>query len=563
MRLHTPIPRGESRSEVLNECVPSVRIGPVSASTNYPRASLLPSRRDILRAKTPRPLMNERPHIEDDTPLSRQILWPLLLAIAWGIGPALPALQQGQLLGHPYTDLYPSVWGLWLFAEAQPGLDSSTLMLGHPDGMGFAYSSPIKGWFATLLIPIFGLPSTWNLLLLMSRMATVISAWLAGRAWGLGERGALTAAAVYGCAPFFHGYAVEGIVEGTDGWTLALWAWSVGRQRTVLSAVFLALTAWSSWYLGICACLLTVLSSVERPRRLWSLAGLLLVFPTWWTFSQAFPARSPLPPEIRSAMGAPLQIPSPGIGEDFHFSAMTAWIGAATLLAALASRKQWLWLLLIPATLSLGVGPLYELPVLSDIRFPYRWHAATLALLALCAGATADKGVWGWMLAPIIIAEGMLTSPIEPIIPGSDPSVPAIYAEVDEPLLELPGPVALPPGEVNLSRPRARYLLYYQTFHGQPSPWVPDFNSVGVSSAAEHLDPYRSRDPVESLEELPIEASDIARLRDEGIGLVMIHRCELRDCGATRGARRLQIQLERLGAEVVADDGERCLLALP
>ena len=314
--------------------------------------------------------MNDtRPTIDPKGPWTT--LWPpVLLALLWSVGPAIPVLLNGQLIGHGQTDLYPSVWGLWTFATSQPSLLSETNLLGFPNGMGFAYSSPLKGWLAWPMIPIMGLPKAWNMLVLAARFATVITSWMAARAWGLGPRGAITAAAIYGCAPFFHGYAVEGIVEGTDGWTLALWAWALGRQRFALSALFLGITVWSSWYLGICACLLTVLSAWGDRRRLWSLAGLGLMLPQWFAFADAFPNRTPLPPEIRSQMGASLQIPSPGYKDGLQWSAMTAWVGGLTLIAALQSRTRWLWLVPIPAILSLGAGPWYDLPILSDIRFP-------------------------------------------------------------------------------------------------------------------------------------------------------------------------------------------------
>ena len=68
---------------------------------------------------------------------SRPPVWPAwLLAIAWGLLPALPTLMRGELLGHAYTDLYPSVWGLWLAAESWPGVVTSTHQLAFPDGMG-------------------------------------------------------------------------------------------------------------------------------------------------------------------------------------------------------------------------------------------------------------------------------------------------------------------------------------------------------------------------------------------------------------------------------------------
>ena len=104
-------------------------------------------------------------------------VWPIcILAVAWAVGPAIPALLASDLLGHGHTDLYPSVWGLWAFAEAQPGLPNRTDLLGFPQGMGYYYSSPIKGWLAALLLPIFSLPATWNLLVIAARLATVMTA---------------------------------------------------------------------------------------------------------------------------------------------------------------------------------------------------------------------------------------------------------------------------------------------------------------------------------------------------------------------------------------------------
>ena len=94
-------------------------------------------------------------------------------------------LLAGDLLGHGHTDLYPSVWGLWAFAEAQPGLPNRTELLGFPQGMGYYYSSPIKGWLAALLLPIFSLPATWNLLVIAARIATVMTGYGAARAWGV------------------------------------------------------------------------------------------------------------------------------------------------------------------------------------------------------------------------------------------------------------------------------------------------------------------------------------------------------------------------------------------
>lgn len=488
----------------------------------------------------------------------RPLLPPLLLALLWGLAPVLPALLRGELAGHPFTDLYPSVWGLWGFVEAQPGLPGRTDLLGFPDGMGFYYSSPLKGWLAWPLVPVIGLPATWNLLLVLARVGTVLASWAAARAWGFGLPGALAAAATFGASPFFHGYAVEGIVEGTDGWTLALWAWAVGRRRWRLSALFFGLTVLSSWYLGMVVCLLALLAGLWQRRAWWSFGGLAFALPGLWTFARAFPGAAPLDDVVRVAMGAALRVPTPGLVEGTSLFAINTYVGWLVLAAALAGSRRWSMLAILPALLSLGRGPIYELPVAELVRFPYRWHAGTLLLLSAAVAACADRWRLAW-LGPAIALEGLLLSPVEPVLPGAPAEIPAIYARVDAPLLEVPGPVARPPGERNPSRPRARYLLYYQTAHRQPSPWVPDFNSVGVVTRDAGLDALRIFDPVESRASPELADGAVADLSALGVVWLMVQRAEL---GPSR-ARRLLEGLQTQGASLVAVDEARWLLRLP
>ncbi|MFT5684474.1 MAG: hypothetical protein ACI8RZ_005415, partial [Myxococcota bacterium] len=423
-------------------------------------------------------------------------------------------------------------------------------------GIDFYYASPIKAALAWPLKELLGLTATWNLLCVLARMATVLCAYGAARAWGFSTTGALTAAAAYGCSPFFQGYAVEGITEGVDGWALALWAWAAGARRPALAAVGLALAVLSSWYLGAATCLLAVLAGL-KDRRLWlSLLGLLPVAPALVAFLGAQGTGAPLPDEIRAAMGASLQIPTPGMAEGLNPFAINAYVGFSLGLAALLSRSRYALAALVPMVLSLGVGPLYDLPVLEMMRFPYRWHAASLALLAAAAATTADARGWRW-LAPLIVAEGLLLSPIEPLLPGAPVEVPAIYAVVDAPLLEVPGPVSRPPGEINRSRPRSRYLLYYQTHHHQPSPWRPDLNGLGQTEQVDWLTPLRSWDPVEDMgEPEPITPAHLTAIRQAGVGLILVHRRELGGAGAD-----LVASLEAAGAIQVATDGERWLLS--
>ena len=229
----------------------------------------------------------------------------------------------------------------------------------------------------------------------------------------------------------------------------------------------------------------------------------------------------------RDNMGAKLQIPSPGWRPGLQPFAINTYVGGVALTAALASRTRWILAALIPALLSLGVGPIYDLPVAELVRFPYRWHAATLILLAPAVAITADRLRWGGLLAPLIVLEGLMLSPVEPLLPGASPEIPAYVAHIDGPVLEIPGPLAMPPGQVNRSRGRARYLMYHQTSHGQPSPWVPDFNSVGVTqtSTAAHLATLNGLDQLSG--EAPPTSIDWSVFEQMGVACVVIHHLRL------------------------------------
>lgn len=493
----------------------------------------------------------------------RWTLAALTLALLWGVGPALPPLLRGELIGHGLTDLYPSVWGLWHFVELGPGLPAHTHLLAAPDGMGFYYSSPIKGWLATAALPLLGLTGTFNLLTLAARVGTVLAAFAAGRAWGLGGAGALAAAAIYGCAPFFHGYAVEGIIEGTDGWTLALWAWAIGARRYGWATIALALTVLSSWYLGMAGCLLVLLAALRDRRALLSLAGVLLAVPALLRFIGAFPETAPLEDAVRLAMGASPGTWTPGVLPGLNPFAMTAFIGVGAVGLAAWARSPVALLALIPALLSTGWGPWYELPVLEMVRFPYRWHAATLAILALSAGRGVDRlPHLAGLAAPLLVLEGLLLSPVEPILPGAAAGHPQILSGVEGPVLDVPGPIALPPGEHNPSRRRARYLLYDQAEHGQPIAWRPDFNSVGVSDAgAGAAEPFVAWDRLVTPQDPPppLDPGALSGLESAGITTIVLHKSEL----GTPRLRALHDHLVAQGAQPLADDGERWLLRVP
>ncbi len=473
------------------------------------------------------------------------------LALAWAVLPALGPLWRGELIGHPYTDLYPAVWGLDWFVGQQPGLPSWCHALAAPEGMAFAYSSPLHGWVAWPLRAVLDLTATWNLTILLARGATVLAAWWAGRAWGLGRTGALVAAAVYGASPYFHGFAVEGIVEGTDGWALPLYLGAVALRRPVLAVVGFAAAVASSWYTAAVACVLALFLGPWA----WAAAGLGLVLasPLLAVFLGAFSGGAGVTAEVRSAMGASLSLARPGSLPGLSPFAMTTWLGLLAPVLALWGLRGHARALRIAgvgvvcAGVSLGVGPLFELPGWSSLRFPYRFHAGTLACVALLAGCGAERLRWGVWLAPLVVLEGLLLSPVEPLLPGAPAQVPALYQGLDgQVLLDIPGPVALPPGQLNPSRPRARWFLYAQTAHGLATPWAPDFNSVGATGREVGLEPVRALDP---LSRRPLPS---ALALPETIDHVVVHRSELR--GRADDVDRL---LRHDGWQLVAEDDAR------
>lgn len=489
----------------------------------------------------------------------RLALAALALALTWGLLPLLPAVWAGGIPGSPFTDLYPSVWGLgWFVTHAGEGLPTFAPELSAPAGMPFYFSSPLHGWLAVLTAPLLGTAGAYTLGIALARVATVWLAWWAGRGLGLDGPGALVLAASYGAAPFFHGYAVEGIIEGTDGWTLMLWVGAAARRRWGLAVLGAFTVVASSWYLAMVGVLLASGVALWRWRASASFGvGLLLALPLLLAFTGAFSGGAPLPDEIRAAMGTQLTLASPGVLEPLNPFAMTSWLGVLLPVLAAVSARRHPWLAVGAACFwlaSLGQGPLYDLPVWRSVRFPYRLHAGTLLLLGVLAGHTVDGWSRRWRLAvllgPLLALEGLLLSPIEPVVPTAPVGAPAAYRAVprDAVLLAMPGPLALPPGTPNPSRPRARYLLYGLGEAGLRSPWAFDFNSVGTA-ATEHpvLTAARSWDRKADLPRRPLE---VDQLRDASIDFVALHE---RDLGQ-RATDQLRRSLVEQGCTVLVEE---------
>lgn len=475
----------------------------------------------------------------------------VLVALAWAVLPLLPALLRGELPGSPHTDLYPSVWGLDVFIRGLPGFVTHTDRMGAPEGIGFYYSSPIHGLVGWPLHALAGADVAYIGTLLLARAATVWLCWEWLVDLDRPPLAALAGALLYGASPFFHGYTAEGIVEGSDGWTLALWAWMVSAHRPIASALALGLCIVSSWYLGMVACFFAAFASLRLPTARWSLLGLLVALPAWFAFSGAFGGNAPLPDEVRTAMGAPLAVATPWFVASTPF-AINSFVGVSAIVLGVLNRHRspvFAAGALLCFVLSTGRGPWWGLPVLELVRFPYRWHAGTL----LCLAALLSAADLRTPLTFLPWLEGLLLGPIHPVVPGAPRELPAIYDTVSPTvLLELPGPLALPPGEPNPSRPRARWLLYAQLRTRATSPWTLDFNGIARDGDASWLEGFRSWDRALRAAPLPI---DLSGARDAGVHQALVHR-EL--YGAERAAG-LEAALVEAGAFLAEDDGARAL----
>ena len=396
--------------------------------------------------------------------------------------------------------------------------------LGLSRGHGFLLFQPPPRLDGFPLLPLLGIEWTWNGLLIGNRVAGVGVAFWCARGWGLHRGGALVAAAVYGCSPFFHGYAVEGIAEGQLSWALPLWLGWVGRGQHRWAGLGFALTVLGSWYMAASACLIAVVI----PRQSWRsvLTGLVLASPAVYAFLGAFPERELLDPHVRAAMGSQMGAWEPGIASGLNPFAKTSWIGFGVAALVLLQARHTPRLLVAAVGLwwlSMGQPLTADLPLFGSLRFPYRLHAATLVLLAYIAGQCADRFERGTLFAFVIAAEALLLSPIEPLLPRAESTQPGVYRGIEgTTLLDIPGPIAMAPGIHNPSRPRARHFLYGQLAHGMGTPWAPDFNSIGTSAEEpSYLESVRGYDP-----HWPLHTDEALSIPEQ-IDFVVIHPQEL------------------------------------
>ncbi|MBM74740.1 MAG: hypothetical protein CMK59_05020 [Proteobacteria bacterium] len=466
----------------------------------------------------------------------------LLLSLLWGLAPCVPSLIHGEAIGMHHTDLFPALWSLWAWGMPDTSWTQTTL-LGHPSGMGWFPPSVIRAFLAQMLIPFASLTSIFNFFVISSRLACILLSYWAARQWKWSQTGGFACAVLFGCSPMLHGFALEGIIEAMDAWTIPLWLGCVARGNRILTAFSFALLIISSWYTAACGMLILCMLLIFKREAAWSVLGILICGPIIYSFTQAWPVIQPFSSEISGQMSLHIQAPQP-----FWISNSTLGItGSCSLIASvfvLKVRSVKLLLLALPILLSFGF--FHQLPIVNLMRFPYRWHLATLVIFcALLAPAVKDRAWLVWL----IFAEQLLLSPIAPILPSSKVDIPDIYQLVDKPLLHIPGPYAQPAGVSNPSRMRASEFLLAQTMHQQPLINRGDFNGLESKSNDWWLswDPLSKQPPI-----IPAQTD----LRENT--LILIQQGWL-----GKRSERLEQHLTELGSVLIERDRMRSLWLVP
>jgi hypothetical protein len=482
-----------------------------------------------------------------------QKIWPL--AILLGGLPIIPALISGQLAGSAYTDLFPAVWSLWAFAQEFPSL-GHTELLNAPYGMGWYPQSLFSSILALPLVSILPLAVVYCICLWLPRTATLILTYKAAKSWGFSDNGALFAAFTFGCSPIFYGFAWEGIIEGVHVWTIPLWLWMVAEKRPLAIAVSFFLCILSSWYIAAVCCLILVLGiRVEKmPHSGW---GLLMALPFVWLFFQAFPEIQQTPFTIRNSHSLSLVPPIPHFLQDsqviFGQSNYFGWTLLGLLIAY--GRRQMAWLI-FPLCLGLGLPWLSDLPLLSSLRFPYRWQVGSL-VIALYALAPYLRGKVPNWLPWLVLAEYTLLSPFSPVLPQTPLKTPDFPQTLNGPVLNIPTWIERAPGELNPSKLRAKAIYTAQFIHKQPIADAPHFNGLSnVDSAVPRS--FFSFDPYGLNDNDKLSKMDLHTLEELDIEFILIHLPLLPE----KRSERLQLELLELGMNPIHKTDDHILYQL-
>ncbi|MEN9786783.1 MAG: hypothetical protein RLZZ299_2047 [Pseudomonadota bacterium] len=511
-------------------------------------------------AVVPRPATSLAGHV---APPGAGWVWIATFALAWGLAPVVPFLGGTALAGHPSDALYTH---------------ASTFAHHLRD----APEEGVRSWIAWLVMPLgasLGAPTAWAAGMALARFATVLCAWSAARAWGLGRTGAILAATAWGASPLFHAAHATGDVDSWDAtpFMVALWVlrrprglgarhgpgtWLEQAARVMVAAGALAwaLASRNAWgAVGASAIALAGVGAGVAGRRELAMRCALTVL-LGIALARGLGLLSPAPVADAARMHASWHPtwPTPSWIQPVWTARGVPFAGTLLLLAAaVVGRVPFVatWAL-VAAVLATGEGPWYDLPLLRDVSEPWRWLLVSHAALCWLAGHALDawterpsmrgaaRRPWLAPLAVVPWIETSAWSPVPLVLPAAPAEVPAMYDAVRGPaLLDVPGPQ--PAGTAGFT-PRARYLVWARDHHGAADPWRED---------ARWLAAWRAWDPATGL--VPV-MPPLTPARDAAVSQVLVHR----DLLGARRAAALVDGLVAQGARVEHVDDARTLLTL-
>ena len=433
------------------------------------------------------------------------------LSLCWALLPTVHVLWDGGILGSPHTDLYPSLWSLWAYPNSSW---YHTNLLNYPTGMGWYPPSILHAAFTYPLHFVFETATIYNGMLIFFRFICPLLCYIAARSWKFSESGSLVITVVFACSPFCHGFAMEGIIEGLNAWTIPLWLYFCGHKNHVGMICTFALCCISNWYFGACICVMTVILGFKHQEIRWSFLGLFLVAPFLWMFLEAWQDMTTVQADVRQSMSISWQGFLPNFSPHSTF-AKNNYISWILLILLLQFRNKNTWFIAIPILLSLNI--LGSLPLFEHVRFPYRFHAITL----ICAGCLVAPHIKKTWLVYAIFVEQCLFGRMAFQIPTQPTSPHASYTMVDGPILHVPGTFSMPAGQPNPSRKRYQEILLAQIQHQQPLINKGDFNSLeGLWS---NTDVWLQQDLLFTKTRNPIRNQDIKNLSHIGEVYIAVH----------------------------------------
>lgn len=508
----------------------------------------------------------------------------LLLVCAFTLGPSA-LLSPDAAIGHPTRDLFDHLalmdhWALSAPEQAFP--DGGSLF--PPDLTGMALAAPLLA---------LDLPraTAWNLVVLVQLWLASLGAWALGRRQGAG----LFAGVAFGLSPYLLGQAFSGESETIAAWPLPLMVllleqgadrWEAegpGRAATarmVAAGLVGALGALGAWYHAAFIALYLAAWTLIRGRRWLAQASVALgtftlaITPVAFAYSRVLRAEDELfrgptmseylerfPRALQGMVADPAAFfgpATPGIGHVDNIGVILAGLALLGTARGAVGRAagRWWWGVVAVATV-LALGPvlvwkgaivseampyrlLADLPLFGLMRLPHRW--LLLVVLGLVVLAARGARGFSWLAAFLVWAEVSWFT--VPDVPTTDISPPAVVAEIDGPVLDLP------PRTIGLDA-RGRYLVW-QRVHGQPIAYTLLMQALGPTIAAEPLvAAVAGLDTRAPLAEKIIEAEQF-RQRDLAVAAAA-WRAGRGDREAVRGAAD---RLRAMGYELVVLHGQ-------